>query len=213
MSAPETDATAAALRRALTGDPAAAAAAAERLVARAEREGLVDVAYATHETPLGTLTLAATERGLVRVALPGLAVDDVLAALAGELSPRVLELPARLDEPRRELDEYFAGRRRRFAVALDWALVRSSFQRRVLREASRRLPFGATASYAELAAWAGSPRAHRAAGSALARNPLPIVVPCHRVLRSGGALGRYGGGPEMKAALLRLEHALPDVPA
>jgi methylated-DNA-[protein]-cysteine S-methyltransferase len=199
-----------AVRRALTAVPEEAAAPAEKLAARAQREGLVDVAYATLDTPLGTVTLAATTRGLVRVALPGERLESVLDELAADVSPRLLELPERLDAVRRELDEYFGGRRRKFDLALDWRLSRPGFYRRVLRTASRRLPFGVTASYRELAAWAGSPRAFRAAGTALARNPIPIIVPCHRVLRSGGEIGSYGGGVETKAFLLRLEGAIGD---
>ncbi|MGH2954010.1 MAG: methylated-DNA--[protein]-cysteine S-methyltransferase [Solirubrobacterales bacterium] len=199
------------IRRALRTDLCDAAAdAALRLGERADREGLADVAYATFDSPLGTGVVAATGRGLVRVALPNERVDDVVARLAGDLSPRVFELPARLDRERRELDEYFAGRRQRFDVELDWRLVPAGFYRRVLRATARRLPFGLTASYGEVAAWAGNPRAHRAAGTALGRNPLPLVIPCHRVLRAGGEIGNYGGGPEMKEFLLRLEGAIGD---
>lgn len=197
-----------AIEKALDVAPEEAAVAAERLAARADAEGLVEVAYTTHDTPLGTVTLAATQRGLVRLALPGAPLDGVLEQLAGGISPRVLELPRRLDDARRELDGYFAGRRREFDLELDWTLIHAGFYRRVLRAAARRLPFGATASYGEVAAWAGNPRAFRAAGTALAQNPLPIVVPCHRVLRAGGDLGQYGGGPEMKASLLRFEGAI-----
>lgn len=197
-----------ALRRMLAAAPDDAVAAADRLASRAEREGLVDVAYATLDTPLGTMTLAATPNGLIRVALPDERLERVVTELAEEVSPRLLELPARLDAARRELDEYFAGRRREFGLEVDWRLSRPGFYRQVLRTASRRLPFGVTASYAEVAAWAGSPRAFRAAGTALARNPIPIVVPCHRVLRAGGEIGRYGGGKEMKRFLLRLEGAI-----
>jgi len=196
------------LRRTLAAGRDDAVAAAERLAREAADGGLVDVAYATHETPLGTTVVAATDRGLVRLALPGAVVEEVLEDLAAEVSPRVLELPARLDAVRRELDEYFAGDRERFDLPLDWRLVHGGFQRKVLRAAASRLPFGVTASYGEVATWAGSPRAFRAAGTALARNPLPIVVPCHRVLRAGGAIGQYGGGPEMKQRLLRLEGAI-----
>ncbi|HSI79408.1 MAG TPA: methylated-DNA--[protein]-cysteine S-methyltransferase [Solirubrobacterales bacterium] len=203
MTADATD-----LIRAFRADPADAADAAERLAARAVSEGLVDIAYATVETPLGTMTAATTERGLVRLALPGYSPDEVLERLATEVSPRLLELPERLDPLRRELDEYFDGSRRAFDLALDWRLTPSGFYRRVLRTAARRLPFGVTASYGEVAAWAGSPGASRAAGTALARNPLPIVVPCHRVLRAGGKIGLYGGGPEMKRRLLEFEGAV-----
>ena len=200
-----------ALRRVLRTDLSeAASAAAQRLRERAAEEGLAEVFYATYESPLGTGVVATTPRGLVRVALPNERVDDVVARLAEDLSPRVLELPARVDRERRELDEYFAGHRQRFDLDLDWRLVPSGFYRRVLRATARKLPFGLTASYGEVAAWAGNPRAHRAAGTALGRNPLPLVIPCHRVLRAGGEIGNYGGGPEMKEFLLRLEGAIGD---
>jgi methylated-DNA-[protein]-cysteine S-methyltransferase len=179
----------------------------EKLAARAAEEGLLDVVYARVETPLGEGLMAATPRGLVRLALPNERADDVLAELAADLSPRVLEWPAGLDEARRELEEYFDGRRRRFELELDWGLTRSGFYRRVLR-ATSRVPFGETTTYGEVAARAGSPRAHRAAGSALGSNPIPIVVPCHRIIRSGGELGNYGGGPETKRFLLHLEGAV-----
>ncbi len=180
---------------------------AERIAARAAAEGLLDVAYATYESPLGAGIVAATPKGLVRVALPGIPEAEVLEQLARAVSPRVLEFPRRLDEARRELEEYFEGKRDHFELPLDWSLARPGFYRRVLR-ATARIPFGRTLSYAEVAARAGSPRAHRAAGSALGANPVPIVVPCHRVVRSGGDLGNYGGGPEMKRFLLELEGAL-----
>jgi len=179
----------------------------ENLAARAADEGLLDVAYARIETPLGEGLVAATKSGLVRVALPNERAEDVLEALSAGISPRVLEWPARLDEARRELDEYFAGRREEFDLRLDWRLSHPGFYRRVLR-ATARLHFGETATYGDMAARAGSPRAFRAAGSALGSNPIPIVVPCHRVVRSGGDIGNYGGGPEMKRFLLELEGAL-----
>jgi methylated-DNA-[protein]-cysteine S-methyltransferase len=185
-----------------------AVAAARRLVERAEREGLAEVAYATYESPLGTARVAATERGVVSVGLPNVSEEDFLEQISGGLSPRVLELPARLDQARRQLDEYFAGERHEFELELDWRLVRPGFYSRVLRNTAK-LPFGVTSTYGEIAARAGNPRAYRAAGTALGRNPIPIVVPCHRVLRSGGEIGGYGGGPEMKEFLLRLEGSLP----
>jgi methylated-DNA-[protein]-cysteine S-methyltransferase len=185
-----------------------AAAAARRLVERAEREGLAEVAYASYDSPLGTAHVAATERGLVSVGLPNLSEESFLAQISSGLSPRVLELPARLDPARRQLDEYFAGERREFELEVDWRLVRPGFFSRVLRNTAK-LPFGTTTTYGEIAARAGSPRAYRAAGTALGRNPIPIVVPCHRVLPSGGAIGGYGGGPEMKEFLLRLEGSVP----
>jgi methylated-DNA-[protein]-cysteine S-methyltransferase len=178
----------------------------ERLAAAADAEGLLDIAYARIDSPVGDLLLAATPRGLVRVSFGTEDSDQVLTALASDVSPRILELPARLDEARRELDEYFAGRRHEFDLPLDWRLS-AGFRRRVLR-ATARIPFGETSTYSKMARAAGSPRAHRAAGTALGANPLPIVVPCHRVLRAGGSLGGYGGGLPAKEKLLRLEGAL-----
>ncbi len=168
----------------------------------------MDVAYAEADTPVGRLLVAATPRGLVRVSFHGEAHDAVLGELAERLSPRVLEAPSRLDEVRRELDEYFDGRRHEFEVPLDWSLMGSPFRRRVL-ERTARIPYGATASYREVASAAGNERAVRAAGTALGANPIPIVVPCHRVLRTGGGLGGYGGGLEAKRFLLDLEAGRP----
>jgi len=179
----------------------------DRLAAKANEEGLLDVAYATVDTPLGTGLVAATPKGLVRVALPNEEVENVLARLARDVSPRVLQFPGRLDEARRELDEYFEGRRSRFELPLDWRLSHPGFYRRVLR-ATARVPFGDVITYAEAAQRAGNPRAFRAAGTALGSNPIPIVVPCHRVIRAGGEIGNYGGGPEMKRFLLELEGAV-----
>ena len=190
-----------------TGVAERAAVAATRVVDRAEREGLVDVAYATYDSPLGPGAIAATERGLVTVGLPNRALDEILEQLAGAISPRVLEAPARLDVARRELDEYFAGRRREFDLELDWRLITPGFYTRVLK-ATSRLPFGATSTYAKIASEAGNPRAYRAAGSALGHNPLPLVIPCHRILRAGGDVGNYAGGRSMKEFLLRHENAL-----
>ena len=188
-----------------------AAAAASRLADRASREGLVDVAYAKVDTPLGTAMIAGTERGLVRLMLPNDSPDRVLERIARDLSPRLLELPARLDRERRELDEYFAGRRQAFDLELDWRLTPSGFYRKVLRATARKLPFGTTASYGDVAGWAGNARAYRAAGTALGSNPIPIVVPCHRVVRTGGSLGGYTGGLEKKRELLTIEGSLkPD---
>jgi methylated-DNA-[protein]-cysteine S-methyltransferase len=167
--------------------------------------GLLDVAYATLDSPVGSLLLAATSRGLVRVAYLDEADSEetLLGELAARVSPRVLAAPRALDAVRQELEEYFAGRRRAFALELDWQLARG-FGRRVL-EATAAVPYGAVSSYAAVAAAAGSPRGSRAAGNALGANPLPIVVPCHRVLRSGGALGGYTGGVHRKETLLALE--------
>jgi methylated-DNA-[protein]-cysteine S-methyltransferase len=180
---------------------------AERLAARADKEGLVDVAYATVDTPLGTGLVAATPKGLVRVALPNERIESVLTRLADDVSPRVLEFPARLDEARRELDEYFEGKRESFELPLDWRLSHPGFYRRVLR-ATARVPFGEVITYGQAARRAGNPRAFRAAGTALGSNPIPIIVPCHRVIQAGGAIGNYGGGPQMKRFLLELEGAL-----
>jgi methylated-DNA-[protein]-cysteine S-methyltransferase len=205
MSKAQTRDPAAALREALA-DRDDAARAAHRFIQRADAEGLLDVAYARADSPFGPLVLAMTARGLVRIGLPNQNPDAVLEQLAGAISPRVLELPARLDQVRRELELYFEGRLQRFDLPLDWRLSHG-FRRNVLRQTAR-LPYGQTATYAQMAARAGSARAFRAAGSALGSNPIPIVVPCHRVLRTGGDLGGYGGGLEMKESLLRLEGAL-----
>jgi methylated-DNA-[protein]-cysteine S-methyltransferase len=179
----------------------------ERIVERAADEELLDVAYATVDSPLGPLVVAATPRGLVRVAYTQSASDSaVLEELARKVSPRILEAPPRVDAARRELDEYFEGRRTHFDLPLDWELTRG-FTSRVL-QATARISFGTTSTYAEVASQAGSPRAVRAAGNALGANPLPVVVPCHRVLRTGGGLGGYTGGLERKEYLLRLEGVL-----
>jgi methylated-DNA-[protein]-cysteine S-methyltransferase len=179
-----------------------------RLAEAAGEAGVLDVAYSEIDSPVGRLVVAVTPRGLVRVAYPLEPSDAVLEELAERVSPRVLEAPARLDEVRRELDEYFEGRRQRFDVPVDWLLTRG-FVRRVLRHTAR-IDYGRVRTYAEVAARAGSPRAVRAAGNALGSNPIPIVVPCHRVVRTGGSLGGYGGGPDRKEFLLKLEGALPD---
>ena len=178
----------------------------DRLIAGANEDGLLDVAYATLDTPLGKAAVAATSLGLVRVALPNESLDEMLTGIVAELSPRVLEYPARLDEARRELELYFEGRLTEFDLPLDWRLS-GGFRQRVLR-AIARIPYGQTRSYTEMAKSAGNERAVRAAGTACGSNPIPLVVPCHRVLRSGGALGGYGGGLPMKEELLRLEGVL-----
>jgi methylated-DNA-[protein]-cysteine S-methyltransferase len=175
---------------------------------RAQAEGLVDVAYTETDSPVGPLLLASTERGLARVSFEQEGRDQVLEELAERLSPRVLEAPARLDDVRRELDEYFEGRRRDFDVPLDWSLTTSDFRRRIL-ERTALIPYGQTLTYRDVAAAAGNERAVRAAGSALGSNPIPIVVPCHRVLRTGGSLGGYGGGLDRKRFLLDLEAGRP----
>lgn len=195
------------LRSGLPGAaPGALEAASLRLAERAASEGLLDIAYAVVDSPLGTLVAARTARGLVTLSYADSGVDPVLERLAARLSPRVLEAPARLDSLRRELDEYFERRRRSFDIEIDWALVRG-FARRILA-ATAAVPFGEVASYREVARAAGNERAARAAGNALGSNPMPIVVPCHRVLRSGGALGGYTGGIERKRFLLTLEGVL-----
>lgn len=179
----------------------------EELGRRAEAEGLVDVAYAWADSPIGPLLLAATPAGLVRVAF-GWAedADAVLQDLADRVSPRVLAAPGRLDGVRRELDEYFEGRRHEFDVPLDWRLS-SGFRRRAL-EVVASIPYGSVMTYREVAAGAGNEAATRAAGSACGSNPIPVVVPCHRVLRTGGGLGGYGGGLDQKRLLLTLEGVL-----
>jgi methylated-DNA-[protein]-cysteine S-methyltransferase len=194
-------------RRTSSGGRETAAAAAERLSSRIASEGLADIAYASVDSPFGTLLAAATSEGLVRLAFPEEHVDTVLEGLARRISPRIIEAPASFDAVRRELDEYFDGSRRAFELAQDWTLM-SAFGRKVLG-ATYDIPYGGVLSYAEVAAEAGSPRGSRAAGNALGSNPIPIVVPCHRVLRSGGNLGGYGGGLERKRYLLELEGALP----
>jgi methylated-DNA-[protein]-cysteine S-methyltransferase len=171
---------------------------------RAEREGLLDVAYASVDSPLGPLVVAATPHGLVRVSYSEFrGEEDVLEDLARRVSPRVLEAPAKLDGVRRELDEYFDGRRQEFETPIDWSYL-AGFTREVLR-ATAAIGFGEVSTYAGVAEAAGSPRAVRAAGNALGANPMPVIVPCHRVLRTGGKLGGYTGGIERKEFLLRLE--------
>ncbi|HET7589137.1 MAG TPA: methylated-DNA--[protein]-cysteine S-methyltransferase [Solirubrobacterales bacterium] len=188
----------------------ATSAAIERLKARAAEEGLLDVAYARADSPFGPLLLAQTRRGLVRIGLPNQDADELLVELAERVSPRVLEAPAELDTVRRELDLYFEGKLDSFDLPLDWRLS-GGFRRRVLR-AINRIPYGQTRNYTEMARKAGNERAVRAAGTACGSNPIPLVVPCHRVLRTGGALGGYGGGLPMKRALLELEGVLDGSP-
>jgi methylated-DNA-[protein]-cysteine S-methyltransferase len=180
-----------------------------RLHQRLERDAatgdLLDVAYRTVDTPVGTLLLAATPAGLVRVAYDIEDHDAVLAVLAELVSPRVLRAPARLDAVARQLDEYFAKRRTAFDVPVDLRLAKG-FQRGVL-EHLRRIDYGLRESYAAVAAAVGSPHAVRAVGTACAHNPVPVVIPCHRVVRSDGSTGQYVGGPAAKSALLTLEAA------
>lgn len=174
-----------------------------RLARDAERAGLLDVAYRTVDSPIGALLLAATGDGLVRVAFHSEGHDAVLGALAQRVSPRILCAPPRLDEAVRQLDEYFEGTRQVFDVRVDLRLARG-FHRTVL-EHLREIPYGRTESYSTVAAASGSPAAVRAVGSACARNPVPLVVPCHRVVRRDGTIGQYLGGAGAKKALLALE--------
>lgn len=186
---------------------AASRRAAEAVAARARRSGLVDVGYASVDSPVGRLLVATTREGLVRVAFAEEPVDHVLEDLASAVSPRVLESPAMTDGVRRQLDAYFGGRVRAFRTKIDWSLCSPGFFRRVL-EATARIPFGAVSTYGTVAKVAGSPRAARAAGNALHDNPVPIVVPCHRVVPSGGGIGKYGGQEWRKRFLLELEGAI-----
>lgn len=180
--------------------------AAGRFVAAAADRGLIDVAYAEIDSPFGPLLAATTTRGLLRLAYPSENVDQLLEEIARRISPRVLESPARLDAVRKQLEEYFDRKRKGFDLPVDLALARG-FYRRVLT-ATAAIPFGKLATYREVAGKAGNPRATRAAGNALGANPVPIVVPCHRVVRTGGDLGGYTGGLDRKRFLLALEGAL-----
>ncbi len=181
------------------------AALHDRLAARAEAAGLLDMAYRTIASPVGPLLLVATPAGLVRVAFASEDHDQVLAVLASQISPRILNAPGRLDDAARQLDEYFGRARRVFDLPLDFRLA-TGFRRAVLSQLPT-IGYGQTASYAQVAEAAGRPRAVRAAGTACARNPLPVVVPCHRVIRSDGSPGAYRGGPAAKQLLLKLEAA------
>jgi methylated-DNA-[protein]-cysteine S-methyltransferase len=176
------------------------------LAARADAAGLLDVAYAGVDSPVGRLLVAATPAGVVRVAFALEGDAAVLAELSRRISPRVLEAPARLDGARRQIEEYFGGTRTAFELPLDWRLS-TGFRERVLH-AIAAIPFGRTGTYRSVATAAGTPNAVRAAGTACATNPLPIIVPCHRVVRSDGTMGRYGGGEAAKRVLLEHEHAL-----
>jgi len=182
----------------------------QRLHARLEQDaqagGLLDIAYRTVDSAVGPLLLAATPQGLLRVAFANEDRDIVLQSLAERISPRVLESRTRLDPMARQLDEYFTGRRHSFDVALDWSLSQG-FRRTVLEHLSAEVSYGDTASYATLARLSGSPKAVRAVGTACATNPIPIFVPCHRVIRSDGTVGAYRGGPAAKRVLLELERS------
>lgn len=177
----------------------------DQLVAAADADQLLDVAYRTVDSPVGTLLLAATDQGLVRVAYQVEHHDQVLQSLAQRVSPRILHAPRRLDQVARQLAEYFEGERREFVLPLDFRLAHG-FRREVLGRL-RMINYGRTESYSQVAAATGHPRAVRAVGTACATNPLPVIVPCHRVLRSDGNLGNYIGGLQTKAALLSLEAA------
>jgi methylated-DNA-[protein]-cysteine S-methyltransferase len=194
-------------RRLADAAPWPAAFDAERLAAairqRAAADGLLDVAYATMDSPLGELRVFVTPRGLVQLAYPGESLDDQLEELASRISPRIMAAPERTDAVRRELGAYFAGGLRRFETPVDWRLV-TGFATDVLR-ATARVPFGTLTTYRDVAAAAGSPRGARAAGNALGSNPIPIVVPCHRVVHADGTMGGYTGGLERKEFLLALE--------
>ena len=176
---------------------------AERFSARAAEEGHVDVAYATVDSPIGRLLAAVTRQGLARLGFGQESHDTILEDLSRRISPRVVEAPGRVDDVRRQLDEYFAGSRQRFTLPLDWALMQG-FARKVLQR-TNEIPYGEVRTYRQVAELAGNERASRATGNALGSNPIPIVVPCHRVIRTGGGLGGYGGGLEIKQLLLNLE--------
>lgn len=189
----------------LDTEPAALSRLRDSLVGAAAASGMLDVAYRTLETPVGTLLLASTQAGLVRVAYDREDHDAVLVTLAGKVSPRVLLAPGRLEQPARQLSEYFSGARTSFDLPLDLRLA-TGFRRSVLAHLSH-IGYGRTESYTEVAVATGHPRAVRAVGTACATNPLPVVVPCHRVVRSDGAAGGYVGGPTAKRTLLDLEAA------
>jgi methylated-DNA-[protein]-cysteine S-methyltransferase len=175
-----------------------------RLASSAERDGMLDVAFRTVDSHVGSLLIAATPVGLVRVAFSGEGHDVVLQNLSDRISPRLLHAPGRLDAVAQQLDEYFSRRRHSFDVPLDWQLSKG-FRRTVLAHLAADIDYGTTASYGTLAQLSGSPKAVRAVGTTCATNPIPVVVPCHRVVRADGTLGRYRGGPAAKRALLDLE--------
>ncbi|MGA9493523.1 MAG: methylated-DNA--[protein]-cysteine S-methyltransferase [Mycobacterium sp.] len=177
-----------------------------RLAAAAEHDDVLDVAYRTLDSPVGSLLIAATPIGLVRVAFDIEGNDAVLQTLSDRISPRVLNAPARLDGVAYQLDEYFSGRRHSFDVPLDWQLSKG-FRRTLLEHLATDIGYGTTASYGTLARLSGSPKAVRAVGTTCATNPIPVVVPCHRIVRADGTMGRYRGGPVAKRTLLDLESA------
>ena len=186
-------------------DPATLARLHADLETAADHGGELDIAYTTYDSPVGPLLLAATEVGLLRVAYEIEDHDRVLETISARISPRILRAPKRLEETKRELDEYFAGRRTTFDLPLDLGLS-AGFRQLVQRELAH-IAYGHTRSYGQVAAAVGNPKAVRAVGTACATNPLPVVLPCHRVLRSDGSLGGYAGGPATKAVLLTLESA------
>lgn len=182
----------------------------EKLVERASADGLVDISYEIHESPFGPLVVGATAAGIVRIGLSAESEEEVIEGLAKRVSARILKAGRpEITSAREQLDQYFEGERKRFKLKLDWQLTQG-FRHEVLA-ATNRIPYGETSSYRAVATRAGSPKAVRAAGSALANNPLPILVPCHRVLRSDGQVGSYLGGSSMKESLLRMESGSPSV--
>jgi methylated-DNA-[protein]-cysteine S-methyltransferase len=192
------------LRDATANADARSRGATERLARHAEQAGLVDVLWARTDTPIGRLLVAVSPRGLIRVSFPE--ETDALQDIADSVSPRIIHSLTATDDVRRELDEYFDGQRQSFDVPVDWSVLHG-FTRKVLRETTR-IPFGSVLTYTQVAGKAGNARASRAAGNALHANPVPIVVPCHRVVRTGGGLGGYGGTIPRKIALLQLEGAI-----
>jgi methylated-DNA-[protein]-cysteine S-methyltransferase len=196
------------LKRLAEGAEERSRRAGRELAAAAGRAGLIDVAYGFAESPFGSLLVAVSRRGLIRLAYPDQDPELELEDLAREVSPRVLESPRDTDEVRRELDQYFAGERHDFDIPVDFSHLHG-FRRRIL-QATTRIPFGEVATYRQVAGRAGNAQASRAAGNALGSNPIPIVVPCHRVVRTGGALGGYTGGLDRKVVLLTLEGVLEE---
>jgi methylated-DNA-[protein]-cysteine S-methyltransferase len=199
------DDTGGALAQAFPDDPGQLSRLHARLAAAAQRDGVLDVGYRVVDSPVGPLLLAATQEGLIRVAFALEGHEAVLQSLADRVSPRILSAPVRLDQAAREIGEYFEGRRHAFDLPLDWRLS-AGFRRTVLAHLPD-IAYGQTASYSAVAQLAGSPKAVRAVGTACATNPLPVVVPCHRVVRSDGSMGGYRGGPIAKRTLLTLEEA------
>lgn len=177
--------------------------ARERLATRAIDEGVAKVAVDVMDSPLGPLWLAIGPNGVLAIHYGAGGYEGDLRRIVARYGPGVLRAPKRLDEVKRELEEYFAGRRTRFELSVDLSAL-TPFQQRVLA-ATRRVPFGRVRSYREIATGAGTPKASRATGNALGANPIPIIVPCHRVLGSDGSLHGYAGGLDRKRWLLKLE--------